>query len=178
VLVPGATWTGARIHWWNTKPQHCRLTAANVRSLTQTYCIKNKPKRLSTYIDYLITQTKKWMQSTEPSFSSWHEFNWKETECFWEGIVNKARRHKSNCSWNLLQFLKIKFTFFSPLWRFDPIRGHRLPLRGFAITLIGQTTFGRTPLDELTARRGDNTQHTIHTRDRHPCPWRDSNPHS
>ena len=33
-------------------------------------------------------------------------------------------------------------------WRLNPIpsRGH--PLRGFAITLIGHTTVGRTPLDE------------------------------
>jgi len=32
--------------------------------------------------------------------------------------------------------------------RFDPIPGHGLPLRGFAITHIGDTTLGGTPLDE------------------------------
>jgi len=32
--------------------------------------------------------------------------------------------------------------------RFDPIPGRGLPLQGFAITLIGNTTVGRTPLDE------------------------------
>jgi len=38
---------------------------------------------------------------------------------------------------------------FPPLWRFDPIPG--LPLRDFAITLIGHTTLGMTPLDEGSA---------------------------
>jgi hypothetical protein len=37
---------------------------------------------------------------------------------------------------------------FSPLWRCDPILGHALPLRGFAITLIVDTTLGMTPLEE------------------------------
>jgi hypothetical protein len=37
--------------------------------------------------------------------------------------------------------------FFFPL-RFNPIPGHGLPLRGFAITLIGHATLRRTPLDE------------------------------
>jgi hypothetical protein len=32
--------------------------------------------------------------------------------------------------------------------RFDPIPGHGLPLRGFAITHIGHTTLSGTPLDE------------------------------
>jgi hypothetical protein len=30
----------------------------------------------------------------------------------------------------------------------DPIPGYGLPLRGFAITLIGHATLGRTPLDK------------------------------
>ena len=34
------------------------------------------------------------------------------------------------------------------MWHFDLIPVHRLPLRGFAITLIGRTIIGRTPLDE------------------------------
>jgi len=40
-----------------------------------------------------------------------------------------------------------------------------------------RTTFGRTPLDEWSARRR-NLYLTILTTDRHPCPWRDSNPQS
>jgi hypothetical protein len=44
---------------------------------------------------------------------------------------------------------------FSPLWRFDPIPGHGLPLRGFAIILTGHTTFGSTPVDERSARHTD-----------------------
>jgi len=34
------------------------------------------------------------------------------------------------------------------LWHFDPILGHGHLMWGFAITLIGNTTPGRTPLDE------------------------------
>ena len=34
------------------------------------------------------------------------------------------------------------------LWRVDLSPGHDLPLRGFAITLIGHTTLSVTPLDE------------------------------
>jgi hypothetical protein len=41
-------------------------------------------------------------------------------------------------------------------------------------------THGRTPLDELSARRSDlclhRTTHHINTRDKHPCPERDWNP--
>jgi hypothetical protein len=40
-----------------------------------------------------------------------------------------------------------KFQFFS-LLLFDPISGHGLPVRGFAITLFGLTTLDRNPLDE------------------------------
>jgi len=42
---------------------------------------------------------------------------------------------------------EVKNNFFFP---FDagPIPGYGLPLRGFAITLIGHATLGRTPLDE------------------------------
>jgi hypothetical protein len=41
------------------------------------------------------------------------------------------------------------------------------------------TTVGRTPLDEGSARRRDLylTTQTL-TRDKHPCPWWDSNPRS
>ena len=34
------------------------------------------------------------------------------------------------------------------LRHFDPIPCHDLPLRGFAITLIGHNTLGKIPLDE------------------------------
>ena len=40
-------------------------------------------------------------------------------------------------------------------WRFDPNFCHDLPLRGFAITLVGHTKIGRTPLDEWSARGWD-----------------------
>ena len=38
------------------------------------------------------------------------------------------------------------------LWRFDPIIGYGLPLRGFALTLIGNTAPSTTPVDELPAQ--------------------------
>jgi hypothetical protein len=44
---------------------------------------------------------------------------------------------------------------FSSLWGLDPIPGHGLPLRGFAVTLTGHTTFSRTPLNERSARQRD-----------------------
>jgi hypothetical protein len=53
----------------------------------------------------------------------------------------------------------------------------RLIVRGFTITLR-HTTLGRTPLDEWSARRRDLYLTTHNTRDRHPCPRRDSNPQS
>jgi hypothetical protein len=49
--------------------------------------------------------------------------------------------------------------------------------RGFAITLR-HTTFGRTPLDEWSARRRDVYLTTHNTDKRHPWPPRDSNPQS
>jgi hypothetical protein len=60
-------------------------------------------------------------------------------------------------------------SFYFPLWRFDPTPGHGLPLRGFAITLTGHTTLGRTPLNERSARRRDLylTTHTTLTTDIH-----------
>ena len=42
----------------------------------------------------------------------------------------------------------VNYIFFFLLWRFDPIPGHDLPLRGFAVTAIGHTTLGRTSPDE------------------------------
>jgi hypothetical protein len=45
---------------------------------------------------------------------------------------------------------------FCFLWFFDPIPGQAPPpFRVFAITLIGRTTFGRTPLGEWSGRRRD-----------------------
>jgi hypothetical protein len=38
------------------------------------------------------------------------------------------------------------------LWHFGPIPGHGLPLWGFVITLIGNTTLCRIPLDEWSAQ--------------------------
>ena len=63
----------------------------------------------------------------------------------------------------MLQGSIISFYF---LWRFDPIPGHGLPWRGFAITLIGHTTLSRTPLDDWSARRRDLylTTHNSHKR--------------
>jgi hypothetical protein len=51
------------------------------------------------------------------------------------------------------------------LWRFDPIPGHDLPLRDFAIT-PRHTTIGRTPLDKWSDRRRDPylTTHNTHKR--------------
>jgi len=48
--------------------------------------------------------------------------------------------------------------------------------RIFTITLR-RTTLGKTPLDEWSARRTDLYLSTL-TRNRHPCPQRDSNPES
>ena len=68
---------------------------------------------------------------------------------------------------------------YSLLWRFGPIPGHGLPLRGFAITLTGHTTLGSTPLHELSARRRKPYLTTLNTRNRQASiPWRDSNPQS
>jgi hypothetical protein len=46
------------------------------------------------------------------------------------------------------------------LWLFDPILGHGLPLRGFAITHIGHTTLGRTSLDEWSPAAETSTENT------------------
>ena len=66
----------------------------------------------------------------------------------------------------LSQGMRVSTCNCFPLWRFDPIPGRGLPLRGFAFTLIWHTTLGRTPLDKWSARRSDvyltshNTQQT------------------
>jgi len=49
--------------------------------------------------------------------------------------------------WNLMPVKHSQLDFFF-LLRFDTIPGHGLPLRGFAITLIGYNTIRGTPLDE------------------------------
>jgi len=38
------------------------------------------------------------------------------------------------------------------LLRFDPIISYGLPLRGFALTLIGNSALSTTPVDELSAQ--------------------------
>ena len=43
---------------------------------------------------------------------------------------------------------------------------------------IRHTTFGRTPLDEGSARRRDLYLTTLNTYNKHPFPWWDSNPQS
>ena len=58
------------------------------------------------------------------------------------------------------EFLKLGHDCFLPyLSKFPPsplpILGSGLPLRGFEFTFIGRTTFGRTPLDEWSARSRD-----------------------
>ena len=52
------------------------------------------------------------------------------------------------------------------LWRFDPIPGHSLPLRGLAITSIGHNTLDRTSLDNGSARRRDLYLRTHNTHNR------------
>jgi len=51
------------------------------------------------------------------------------------------------------------------LWRFDPISRHGFPLRGFAITLTGHTTLGRTlwTSDKPDTETSHNTQHSYQT---------------
>ena len=58
------------------------------------------------------------------------------------------------------------YTNYFFLWHFDPILGHGLPLQGFVITLIGQTTLGRTPVNEWSAqcRELSLTTHNTHKR--------------
>jgi hypothetical protein len=55
-------------------------------------------------------------------------------EC--HGLINSTEQHH------------LWLSHFFLLWRFDPIPGRGLPLRGFTITLTGRTTLGRTLLDE------------------------------
>jgi hypothetical protein len=59
--------------------------------------------------------------------------------------------------WNLnlpfLMFAILQDYIHICLWSFDPISGHGLPLRGFAIVLIGHTTLDRTHMGEWSARR-------------------------
>ena len=76
-------------------------------------------------------------------------------------------------SYSCLQQLRITaitvyiyiYIYFS-LWRFDPIPGHGLLQRRSAITLIGHTPLGWTPLDGWSNRRIDLhlTTHNTHKR--------------
>ena len=52
------------------------------------------------------------------------------------------------------------------LSRFDPMRGHSLPLWGYVITLTEHITLGRTPLDEwkTQCRHRYQTTHNNHNR--------------
>ena len=59
-------------------------------------------------------------------------------------------------------FGKIQQTrLFFILWHSDPSPGHGRLLGGFSITLIENTTLGRTPLDEWSVQRRD--LHLTHT---------------
>jgi hypothetical protein len=83
--------------------------------------------------------------------------NWKLSDFSTELVVLLVRQ---------FQYFKICrifgwHVFF--MWRFDQISGHGLLLRGFAFTLTGHTTFGRTPLDEWSARCTSTWQHRTFT---------------
>ena len=68
-----------------------------------------------------------------------------------------------------------KFSFF---WHNSPQWARASSFMRFLEHTQWRTTVGRTPLDELSARRRDLCQHTTLTRDKHPCPQWDSNPQS
>jgi hypothetical protein len=53
---------------------------------------------------------------------------------------------KSSC--DLVCLWKAVISRLSFRWRFDPVQGKDLHLRGFTVTLVGHTTLGRTPQDE------------------------------
>jgi len=55
--------------------------------------------------------------------------------------------------WGFDPQLRFYFCFF--LWRFDPIPGYSLSLRGFVITL-GHTTLGRIPPYEWSSQLGEH----------------------
>ena len=52
-------------------------------------------------------------------------------------------------------------------WRFDPILGHGLVLRGSAITLNENTTLSRSPLDEWSARLREIPDNMQHSQEKH-----------
>ena len=90
------------------------------------------------------------------------EFPWSNfpplLQCYWPIYGNASKevfreflKLGQDC---FLQYLS-KFPLLTPPWRFGPIPGHGLPLRSFAFTFIGHITFGRTPLDEWSARSRD-----------------------
>jgi len=72
-------------------------------------------------------------------------------------------------------YISIFILDFLFLWGFDPIQVYGLPLRDFAVTLVGHITLGRIPLDEWLAPCR-NLYLTTHSK--HSCPWRNSNPQS
>jgi len=69
--------------------------------------------------------------------------------------------------------------FFSPLWCFDPMQGHGLPLWGFAVTLLDTSHLaGFLWTSDEPHAETSTWQYTIITTDKHPCPRRDSKPQS
>jgi hypothetical protein len=87
---------------------------------------------------------------------------------------NWIRSMYKNKLWFL--YLEIRILYFCCCC--DPTRVMTSSILRFLNHTQRRTTFGRTPLDEWSARRTDLylTTHNIH--DRHPCPRRESNPQS
>jgi len=73
------------------------------------------------------------------------------------------------------------FSSYLPIflrWPLRPDFASWPPFTVFAITLIRRTTLGRTPLNVWSACDRELWQHITLTRDRHPCPRRESNQQS
>ena len=95
------------------------------------------------------------------------------TSLFSQNLVRKCIAHRK-----LAGAFSIKVDFFLSMARQPPVR------QGHLIVAASpwhsrHTTFSRPPLDKRSARQRHLTwQHTTLTRDRDPCPRRDSNPQS
>jgi len=65
-------------------------------------------------------------------------------------------------------------------WNFDPIPGHGLPLRGCMITHTLDTphSIGLLYTSDQHDAKTSTWQNTSLTKEKHPLPWRDSNPQS
>ena len=106
----------------------------------------------------------------EPKLNSVYKFRW------WIRLLRFWYFRRRNVQCTNVQFVQTThkntfgFLYNLPppsiffLWCFDPIPGHYLQLRGFAITPIWQTTLSMNPLDKWSARRRDLylTTHNTH----------------